>query len=108
MIFSAFRKPKCVVCKRTFSAVESVKSNDSDAMQDALALSEFGCGNCGIKFHGTCGKIGQANPKSAIVTCPRCNRRIKHELPFDVEKVEGKTTKQIGDRIDDEISDRPY
>lgn len=108
MIFSAFRKPKCVVCKRTFSAVESVKSNDSDAMQDALALSQFGCGNCGIKFHGMCGKIGQANPKSATVTCPRCNRRIKHELPFDVEKVEGKTTKQIGDRVDDELSDRPY
>jgi len=108
MIFTAFRKPKCVVCKRTFSSVESVKSNDSDAMQDALALSQFGCGSCGVKFHGMCGKIGQANPRSAIVTCPRCNRRIKHELPFQVEKVESTATKQIGDRVDDEISDRPY
>jgi len=101
MIFSAFRKPKCVICSRKFHHVTTVVSSDRESMQDALALGEFGCPDCGIQFHGMCGKVGQANPKYAIVTCPRCHRRIRHALPFDVKIAPHKHEKQIGDRLDE-------
>ena len=103
MIFSRFSKPKCIVCKRKFHTVDEVKSNDKDALEDALALGLFGCSDCKVKFHGMCGKIGQANPKTAIVTCPNCHSRIKHPLPFKVKIVkQQKTLDQVGERIDDD------
>ena len=107
MIFSAFSKPKCVICKRKFHSVEEVKSNDQEALEDALSLGQFGCDSCKIKFHGMCGKIGQANPQSAIVTCPKCRKRIKHQLPFTVVVVKKESTNdQVGDRIDKDYSNR--
>lgn len=109
MIFSAFSKPKCVVCKRKFHTVEEVKSNDRDGLEDALSLGMFSCSKCKIKFHGMCGKIGQANPKSAVVTCPNCHQRIKHPLPFKVQIIE-KTggPGQFGDRVDNDTSDQNF
>lgn len=103
MIFSAFSKPKCVVCKRKFHAVAEVKSNDKEALEDALALGMFSCSSCRTKFHGMCGKIGQANPHSAVVTCPSCHQRIKHPLPFKVSVVKQTDSYgQVGERIDDD------
>ncbi|MEE2639911.1 MAG: hypothetical protein VX768_04740 [Planctomycetota bacterium] len=82
--------------------MESVRSIDREALEDALALGQFSCSRCQIKFHGMCGKIGQANPKTAIVTCPSCKTRIKHALPFRVEIIKQVSSQQIGDRIEDD------
>ncbi|MEC9094666.1 MAG: hypothetical protein VX438_18295 [Planctomycetota bacterium] len=106
MIFSALSKPKCVVCKRSFHNVDSVKSDDKEALENALYLGQFDCTRCKIKFHGMCGKIGQANPKTAIVTCPKCHEQIKHPLPFKVVVVKEKPTfESFGNRIDEEFTD---
>ena len=96
-------KIKCVVCKRKFHSVAEVKSDDKEALEDALALGMFSCSSCRNKFHGMCGKIGQANPHSAVVTCPNCHKRIKHALPFKVSIVkQADNYGQVGERIDDD------
>lgn len=99
MFFSAF-KGKCSVCQRAFQSFQSVDSSDQDSLRDALALSEFKCKECSVKFHGMCGKVGQANPQNATVTCPVCYQRIKHSLPFKVKLVKKMSAPQVGDRAD--------
>lgn len=108
MIFSVFQKPKCAICRQKFQKYETVKSSDQEEMNNALSLSEFGCSRCRIKFHGSCGKIGQANPKVATITCPKCNTRIQHPLPFTVQIVKQTgAEQQIGERIEDDLPDDP-
>lgn len=56
-----------------------------------------------------CGKIGQANPRNAIVTCPNCHQRIKHPLPFRVKIIKKENFRgQVGDRIEEDISNHEF